>query len=118
MGVDVTHLVLEALGDTDDQVVDQGSDGSERGDVLSRAVVNLNANNILLRSREVNRDVAQVLGKLACFSPLDSFAPPGYIFAIVMAVDGIVPRGPSTVTLRDLIWTLTVSRVACQHSSK
>ena len=28
MGVDVAHLVLVALGDTNDQVVDDGSDGS------------------------------------------------------------------------------------------
>lgn len=28
MGVDVAHLVLEALGDTDDQVVDEGADCS------------------------------------------------------------------------------------------
>lgn len=28
MGIDVAHLVLEALGDTDDQVVDEGADCS------------------------------------------------------------------------------------------
>jgi hypothetical protein len=28
MGIDVTHLVLEALGDADDQVVDEGTDCS------------------------------------------------------------------------------------------
>lgn len=41
MGVDVTHLVLEALGDTDDHVVDEGADGAEGGDVLPVAVVHL-----------------------------------------------------------------------------
>lgn len=35
MGIDVSHLVLEALGDTDDQVVDERSDGSESGDILA-----------------------------------------------------------------------------------
>lgn len=65
MGVDVAHLVLETLGDTDDQVVDEGSDGSESSDIFSRSVVNLNANNILLRPRKVDSDVAQVLGELA-----------------------------------------------------
>ena len=28
MGIDIAHLVLEALGDADDQVVDDGADGS------------------------------------------------------------------------------------------
>jgi hypothetical protein len=41
MGVDVAHLVLEALGDTNDQVVDERADGAESGDVLARAMVNL-----------------------------------------------------------------------------
>lgn len=31
----VSHLVLVALGDTNDQVVDERLDGSESGDVLS-----------------------------------------------------------------------------------
>lgn len=35
MGVDVAHLVLVTLGDANDQVVDQGTDGSESGDILS-----------------------------------------------------------------------------------
>jgi hypothetical protein len=39
MCVDVSHLVLKALGNTDDQVVDEGSDGSESSNVLSSAVV-------------------------------------------------------------------------------
>jgi hypothetical protein len=39
MCIDVSHLVLEALCDSDDQVVDEGSDSSEGSDVLSRTVV-------------------------------------------------------------------------------
>jgi len=35
MGVHVLHLVLEALGNTDDQVLDDRSDGTEGGDILS-----------------------------------------------------------------------------------
>lgn len=35
MGVDVAHLILVALGDTNDQVVDEGADGSESGNILS-----------------------------------------------------------------------------------
>ena len=41
MGVDVTHLVLEALGDTNDHVVDERTDGAESGDVLAGTVVHL-----------------------------------------------------------------------------
>ena len=41
MGVDVTHLVLEALGDTNDHVVDERTDGTESGDVLAGTVVHL-----------------------------------------------------------------------------
>ena len=68
MGVDVSHLVLEALGNTDNQVVDESSDSSESGDIFSRSVVNFNANNILLRSGKVDCDVAKVLGELAYLS--------------------------------------------------
>lgn len=66
MGIDVTHLVLEALGDTDDQVVDKGADGAESGNVLAVAMVDLEANNALLDDGEVDGDVTQVLGELAC----------------------------------------------------
>ena len=65
MGIDVAHLVLEALGDTDDQVVDDGADGAEGGNVLADAVVDLDADDVLLDDREVNGDVAEVLGELA-----------------------------------------------------
>ena len=65
MCVDVSHLVLEALGDTDDQVVDEGSDGSEGSNVLSRAVVEFDVDDILLGVREVDRQVVQVLRELA-----------------------------------------------------
>jgi hypothetical protein len=42
MGVDVTHLVLEALGDTNNHVVDERAHGTESGDVLAGTVVHLN----------------------------------------------------------------------------
>jgi hypothetical protein len=70
MGVDVAHLVLVALGDTDDQVVllplarvrfcayiparprvvtyDESSDSAEGGDALAGAVVELNLDEVLL----------------------------------------------------------------------
>ena len=65
MGIDVSHLVLEALGDTDNQVVDEGADGSESGDILTDAVVNLDVDDVLLGFREVNSDVGEVLGELS-----------------------------------------------------
>jgi len=39
MGVDVSHLVLVALGDADDEVVDQSSNCAESGDIFPCAVV-------------------------------------------------------------------------------
>ena len=48
MGVDVAHLILKALCDADDQVVDQGSDCAESSNVLAGAVVKLNIDDILL----------------------------------------------------------------------
>ena len=69
VSVDVSHLVLVALRYTDDQVVDVGSDSSEGGDVLARAVVDLNADYVLLGLREVDSQMAQVLRKLACVLP-------------------------------------------------
>ena len=65
VSVDVSHLVLVALRYADDQVVDVGTDGSEGGDVLAGAVVDLDVDDILLGLGEVDSQVAQVLGKLA-----------------------------------------------------
>lgn len=66
MCVNVSHLVLEALGDTDDQVVDERSDCAEGGDVLSGTVVQFDLDYILLGMREIDRQVVEVLGELAC----------------------------------------------------
>jgi len=65
MGVDVAHLVLESLCDTDDQIVDESADGAKRGDVLAAAVVDLDADDALLGHGEVDGKMAQVLGELA-----------------------------------------------------
>lgn len=48
MGIYVAHLVLEALGDTDDQVVDDRPNGTEGGDVLAVAMVDLDTDQVLL----------------------------------------------------------------------
>jgi len=65
MGIDVTHLVLEALGDTDDHVVDQGADGTESGDILASTVVKLDVDDLLLWVGKVDSQVGEVLGELA-----------------------------------------------------
>jgi len=61
MGVDVAHLVLVALGDTDDHVVDESADGTESGDVLAGTVVHLDGDNILLGVRERDGQVREIL---------------------------------------------------------
>lgn len=65
MGVDVTHLVLEALGDTNDQVVHDGADGTEGGDILADTVVDVDGDDAGLRLGEGDGDVGQVLDQLA-----------------------------------------------------
>jgi hypothetical protein len=65
MGIDVSHLVLEALRDADNQVVDQGSDSAESSDVLAGAMVKLNVDDVLLGVREVDGEMAEVLAELA-----------------------------------------------------
>ena len=103
MCVDISHLVLEALGDTDDQVVDEGSDCAEGSDVLSGTVVQFDVDNILLWVGEVDGQVVEVLRELACISSIRS--------PMSLASHSsfrCVPRGPSTVTSRDLMVTLTI----------
>jgi hypothetical protein len=68
MGVDISHLVLEALGDTDNHVLDDGSDGTQSGDVLTVAMVDLDRDGVLLGVSEVDGQVAQFLDELACVS--------------------------------------------------
>ena len=65
MGVDVSHLVLEALCHTDDQVVDDGADSSEGGDVLADTMVDLDRDGVLLGNGEVDGQVAEILDQLA-----------------------------------------------------
>ena len=74
MRIDITHLVLETLGNTDDEVVDVGADGTESGNVLARTVMNLDSNDVLLGLREVDCQVIEVLDKLSCSRPCQIFA--------------------------------------------
>jgi len=68
MGVDVSHLVLEAFCDTNDQVVDDGSHCAEGGDVLSGAVVEFDVDDIGLWVGEVDGQVIKVLGELSSWT--------------------------------------------------
>jgi hypothetical protein len=65
MCVDVSHLIFKTLCDTNNQVVNEGSDGSEGSDILSGAVVELDVDNVLLGVGEVDCQVVQVLGEFA-----------------------------------------------------
>lgn len=63
--VDVAHLVLEALGDTNDQVVNDGADSPEGSDTLAGTVVHLDRDHILLGAAEGDGNVREVLNELA-----------------------------------------------------
>ena len=76
MRVDVAHLVLEAFRDTDDQVADDGADGSEGSDILAVAVVDLNGDGVLLGLAEVDSQVTEVLDELPCFHRVRSLCHP------------------------------------------
>lgn len=65
MCVDVAHLVLEALGDTSDQVVNDGADSPEGSDTLAGTVVHLDRDHILLGAAEGDGNVRKVLNELA-----------------------------------------------------
>jgi len=88
MSVDISHLILEAFRDTNDQVVDEGSDCAEGGDILSGTVVQLNLDDIFLGMREVDRQVVEVLGELACTFPsefpLASISSPFVAYLVVL----------------------------------
>lgn len=107
MGVDISHLVLEALGDTNDQVVDKGSDGAEGSDIFPCAVVKLNVDDVLRWVGEGDSKMAKVLCEFACCRSFVSCAAP--IDAILGARVQCAPLGPSTVTILVLMWTLTPS---------
>jgi hypothetical protein len=120
MGVDVAHLVLEALGDADDQVVDDGADSTEGSDIFAVAVVDLNRDLVLLGLTEVDSQVTEVLAELSCSMLLDHsrwvWQPKCLVYRsgcsvrIASCWGLFVPRGPSTVTIRVLMLSLTVGK--------
>lgn len=113
MGVDVTHLVLEALGDTDDHVVDQGADSAEGGNVLASTVVELDVDDIALWVGEVDCQVGEVLLENTCeivsmFRFYRTVPRHWMSCAQNIRAGKYVPLGPSTVTNLDLMVTLTM----------
>ena len=89
MGVDVSELVEEALGDTDDEVVKDRPHGSESGNIFPGAVVDKDGEGVGLGLGEGDRDVAQVLGKLSYTINLPVSKP------YVMALQSLPSRGRS-----------------------
>ncbi|KAJ5822182.1 uncharacterized protein N7525_011466 [Penicillium rubens] len=71
VSVDVTHLVLEATGNTDHQVVNDGTDGTEGSNTLAGTVVQLDGDNVLLGAAEGDGNVGEILDELAA-GTLDS----------------------------------------------
>ena len=65
MCVYVSHLVLVATGYTDNQVVDQRADGTERGDAFARAVVEFDGDALGRRLGEGDGKVLQVFDQFA-----------------------------------------------------
>lgn len=57
MGVDISHLVLVALGDSYYEVVDDGSDRPQSGNALPRSMVEFDVDGVLLGLFESNSNV-------------------------------------------------------------
>jgi hypothetical protein len=62
MSVNVTQLVLETLGDTDNHVVDQRADSTDTGNVLTETVVD-NETDLGTNNGDFNVQVTEVLGE-------------------------------------------------------
>lgn len=65
MGIDISHLVLEALSNADNQVVDDCFDRSECCDILAGTVMQFDIDDVFGRMGEADRKMGQVLRKLA-----------------------------------------------------
>lgn len=69
MCVDISHLVLVALGDTNDQVLDDGFHGPQGSDILSRSVVDFDLDELLallvLGDGECDGNVREILDEFS-----------------------------------------------------
>ena len=79
MSVDVSHLVFVTPRNSSDQVLNDRLDGSEGSDILSRAMVNFDLNELLaflaLGKGECDGDVREIFGEFACNIALVSCCP-------------------------------------------
>ena len=115
VGVHVAHLVLVAFGNAGDHVIDDRADGSETRNGFARAMVHFNRDGVFARVLERYGEVLEVFDEFAC-SPLVS--EPRFSMSIrdrflnswVRALL-LIPRGPSTVTMRVLMPTLTIGGI-------
>ena len=65
MGVDVSHLVLEAFRNAGDQVINECSDRSEGSDALARTVVEFDINDVFGGVREGDGEMSEVFGEFS-----------------------------------------------------
>jgi hypothetical protein len=74
VSVDVAHLVQETAGNTNDQVVDEGTDSTEGSNALANAMVELDGDGGLVGTAKGDSNVRKVLGQLAS-GTLDGYDP-------------------------------------------
>lgn len=65
MGVDISHFILEALRNADNQVVYDGFDSPECSNILAGTMMQFDTDEVFRRMGEANREMGQVLRKLA-----------------------------------------------------
>jgi hypothetical protein len=137
VGIDVSHFVLVALGDADDQIFDDGFDGAERCHILAAAVVDLDRDDVFAGQGEADGEVREVFCQFAyglerkgilASSEICQVAGRYKVLGKFSAFVGsnresdcagafkdrikCLPRGPSTVTRRDRMWILTFSGIS------
>jgi hypothetical protein len=66
MRVNVSHLVLEPLGNANDEIVYDRPYSAQRCDILARTVVKFDVDDVLFRVREGDGKMAKVFRELAC----------------------------------------------------
>ena len=104
--VDVSHLVPVALGDAEDEIVDDGPDGAEGGNIFALAMVDLDEDLVFLWLGEGDGNVSEVLAELSCI-PLN---PPSQsakyeLIDFVAAFGRNSPRRPAWMGLVRTSWT-------------
>ena len=65
MCVDVSHLVLESFRNADNQIVDDGFDCAESGDIFAGTMVEFDIDDVFAREGEADGKMRHVLDQLA-----------------------------------------------------